>query len=320
MSPGDGVVSGIGTVNAASFGAEKARCMVVAYDASVLAGTQGAMNHKKQDRLFELAQQVALAGGAVRGGRRRAPRGHRFPAAAHARRADVRDVRGLSGLVPLVGVVSGRCFAGNAALLGCCDVIIATENSNIGMGGPVMIEGAGLGACAPEDIGPIGVQSKNGVVDVRVADEAAGGRGGQAVPGVLSGIARDLVLRRPAPAAPRDSREPIARLRHARGDRDPGRHRFGARAPARVRRRDDHRARAHRGQAVRRDRQRAAPPVGRDRCGCGRQGRAISAAVRRVRAPGDFAARHARVSWSGPRPKKPRSCATSAGCSSWLRA
>jgi len=82
----------------------------------------------------------------------------------------------LSGLVPLVGINSGRCFAGNAALLGCCDVVIATENSNIGMGGPAMIEGGGLGVFRPEEVGPIGVQVPNGVVDIAVADEAEGVR------------------------------------------------------------------------------------------------------------------------------------------------
>jgi acetyl-CoA carboxylase carboxyltransferase component len=77
----------------------------------------------------------------------------------------------LSGLVPLVGIVSGRCFAGNAALLGCSDVIIATRNSNIGMGGPAMVEGGGLGVHPPEAIGPSAVQSTNGVIDVLVEDE-----------------------------------------------------------------------------------------------------------------------------------------------------
>jgi acetyl-CoA carboxylase carboxyltransferase component len=78
----------------------------------------------------------------------------------------------LSGKVPLVGIVSGRCFAGNAVLLGCCDVIIAAQNANIGMAGPVMIEGGGLGVFKPEDIGPMNVQTNNGVVDIAVADDA----------------------------------------------------------------------------------------------------------------------------------------------------
>jgi acetyl-CoA carboxylase carboxyltransferase component len=79
---------------------------------------------------------------------------------------------GLSGKVPVLGIVSGPCFAGNAALLGCCDVIIAAQNSNIGMGGPVMIEGGGLGVFRPEEVGPMDVQTKNGVVDIAVTDDA----------------------------------------------------------------------------------------------------------------------------------------------------
>src|SRR5690606_7183835 len=78
----------------------------------------------------------------------------------------------LSGLVPRVGITTGRCFAGNAALLGSSDVVIATRGSNIGMGGPAMIEGGGLGVFAPEDVGPVEVQVANGVVDVLVDDEA----------------------------------------------------------------------------------------------------------------------------------------------------
>jgi len=78
----------------------------------------------------------------------------------------------LNGQVPVVGVAAGRCFAGNAALLGCCDVIIATQGSNIGMGGPAMVEGGGLGVFKPEQIGPASVQHANGVIDILVDDEA----------------------------------------------------------------------------------------------------------------------------------------------------
>src|SRR5204862_890328 len=77
----------------------------------------------------------------------------------------------LSGLVPLIGIASGYCFAGNAALLGCCDVVIATEDSSIGMGGRAMIEGGGLGVHEPADVGPIEMQYGNGVVDLRAGDE-----------------------------------------------------------------------------------------------------------------------------------------------------
>ncbi|MDB5513204.1 MAG: Carbamoyl-phosphate synthase chain, ATP-binding, partial [Enterovirga sp.] len=171
MSPADGVVSGIGTVNADLFGAAGARCMVVAYDYTVMAGTQGQMNHKKQDRMFKLAAEWRLPvvlfaeGGGGRPGDtdRLGLTGLDVPTFG--------QFASLSGLVPLVGVVSGRCFAGNAALLGCCDVIIATKNTSVGMGGPAMIEGGGLGIYTPEEVGPVSFQVPNGVIDILVEDE-----------------------------------------------------------------------------------------------------------------------------------------------------
>lgn len=171
-TPADGLVGGIATVNAADFGEDIARVAVASYDYTVLAGTQGFLNHRKKDRLFTVAEQLRTPvvlfaeGGGGRPGDTDAAgvAGLDGPAFALFAR--------LSGLVPLVGITSGYCFAGNAALLGCCDVIIATENSNIGMAGPAMIEGGGLGVVKPTDIGPIGVQTANGVIDVRVTDEA----------------------------------------------------------------------------------------------------------------------------------------------------
>ncbi|UYP31161.1 carbamoyl-phosphate synthase large subunit [Pseudomonas sp. Z8(2022)] len=173
LSPADGLVAGIGTVNAASFGAEAARCMAIAYDYTVFAGTQGVMNHKKTDRMLALAEQwrlpvVLFAEGG--GGR---PGDTDFVGVAGLDCHTFVAMAKLSGLVPTVGVVSGRCFAGNAALLGCCDVIIATRNASIGMAGPAMIEGGGLGSFTPEQVGPTSVQSPNGVIDVLVEDEAA---------------------------------------------------------------------------------------------------------------------------------------------------
>ena len=171
-SPADGIVCGIGTVNGATFAEETARTMVLAYDYTVFAGTQGKVGHDKLDRMLSLAAEwrppvVLFAEGG--GGRPNDTDVHTIAALetptffAFAR---------LSGLAPRVGIVSGRCFAGNAALLGCCDVIIATENSSIGMGGPAMIEGGGLGVFTPEEVGPIDLQTKSGVVDIRVSDEA----------------------------------------------------------------------------------------------------------------------------------------------------
>jgi acetyl-CoA carboxylase carboxyltransferase component/biotin carboxyl carrier protein len=171
-TPADGMITGIGAVNGASFGEDKARTAVMAYDFTVLAGTQGMMNHKKTDRLLGLVEdwQIPLVLFAEGGGGR--PGDVDSPGVAGLDVPSFLSMAKLSGQVPLVGIVSGRCFAGNAALLGCTDVIIAAADSNIGMGGPAMIEGGGLGVFKPEDIGPMSVQTRNGVVDIAVADEA----------------------------------------------------------------------------------------------------------------------------------------------------
>ncbi len=171
-TPADGLVGGLGTINADLFGGERARALVVSYDYTVLAGTQGLQNHRKKDRLFELAQRWRLPvvifteGG---GGR---PGDTDGAGVTGLDCTTFQDWGALSAWVPLVGINSGRCFAGNAALLGCCDVVIATADSNIGMGGPAMIEGGGLGVFRPEEVGPMEVQIPNGVVDLPVEDEA----------------------------------------------------------------------------------------------------------------------------------------------------
>lgn len=172
QSPADGLVAGLGTVNAAQFGNEAARCMAISYDYTVFAGTQGVMNHKKTDRMLGLAEQwrVPLVLFAEGGGGR--PGDTDFVGVAGLDCHTFVAMARLSGLVPVVGVVSGRCFAGNAALLGCCDVIIATRNASIGMAGPAMIEGGGLGSFKAEEVGPTSVQGPNGVIDVLVEDEA----------------------------------------------------------------------------------------------------------------------------------------------------
>jgi acetyl-CoA carboxylase carboxyltransferase component len=163
-TPADGMVTGIGCVNGQ-------RVVVMAYDFTVLAGTQGMRNHQKTDRMLGVALQnklpvVLLAEGG--GGR---PGDVDVAIVAGLNLATFASFARLNGRVPVVGVVAGRCFAGNAALLGCCDVIIATRGSNIGMGGPAMVEGGGLGVFKPEQIGPSDVQHGNGVIDVLVDDE-----------------------------------------------------------------------------------------------------------------------------------------------------
>jgi acetyl-CoA carboxylase carboxyltransferase component len=164
-TPADGLVSGVGDVDGRPVA-------VLSYDATVLAGTQGMQNHRKKDRLFDVIerQRLPVVFFAEGGGGR--------PGDTDALGVSGLDVMAfhlwgrLSGLVPRVGIASGRCFAGNAAILGCCDVVIATRGSNIGMAGPAMIEGGGLGVVAPEEIGPLDVQLTDGVVDVAVDDEA----------------------------------------------------------------------------------------------------------------------------------------------------
>ena len=169
----DGLIAGIGSVNGSFFGDDNARCMIMAYDYTVLAGTQGYFNHKKMDRMLKLAheQRLPLVFFAEGGGGRPGDVDAIGVMVAGLDLSTFGSFARLSGRVPVVGVVSGPCFAGNAALLGCCDVIIATKNSNIGMGGPVMIEGGGLGVFQPEEVGPMDVQTQNGVVDIEVADD-----------------------------------------------------------------------------------------------------------------------------------------------------
>jgi acetyl-CoA carboxylase carboxyltransferase component len=171
-TPADGLVAGIGRVNGSQFDDRRSSCAVLSYDYTVLAGTQGQQNHRKKDRLFELIERLRLPvvlfaeGG---GGR---PGDTDYAVITGLDTLAFALFGRLSGLVPMVGIASGWCFAGNAALLGCCDVIIATRDASIGMGGPAMIEGGGLGAFGPEEVGPLDVQVPNGVVDLVADDDA----------------------------------------------------------------------------------------------------------------------------------------------------
>lgn len=172
-TPADGLITGIGRVNGDLFGADRSACAVASYDYSVLAGTQGYRNHHKKDRLFEITADlgIPLVLFAEGGGGR--PGDTDVPVITGLDTRAFEYFARLSGRVPTVGIASGRCFAGNAALLGCCDVIIATRDATIGMAGPAMIEGGGLGHFTPEEIGPIDVQVASGVVDIAVDDDAA---------------------------------------------------------------------------------------------------------------------------------------------------
>lgn len=172
-TPADGLIAGVASVNRELFPEDKARCVIMAYDYTVLAGTQGYFNHKKMDRMLKICyeEKLPLVFFGEGGGGRPGDVDAMGVMVAGLDLGTFGSFARLSGHVPVVGIVSGPCFAGNAALLGCCDVIISTKNSNIGMGGPVMIEGGGLGVFKPEDIGPMDIQTQNGVVDIEVADD-----------------------------------------------------------------------------------------------------------------------------------------------------
>jgi acetyl/propionyl-CoA carboxylase alpha subunit/acetyl-CoA carboxylase carboxyltransferase component len=172
-TPADGMLAGIGTVNAALFGPERSRCAVMAYDYTVLAGTQGWRNHQKKDRLLGIAHRLRLPTVLYAEGGGGRPGDVDMPIVAGLNNHTFSQFAALSGHVPVIGIVHGRCFAGNAALLGCADLIIATAASNVGMGGPAMIEGGGLGVYRPEEIGPAAELHAAGVIDVLVADERA---------------------------------------------------------------------------------------------------------------------------------------------------
>ena len=171
MSPADGLVAGTGTINNTFFDNNASRCIAMSYDYTVFAGTQGVMNHKKMDRMLGLAQKwripvILFAEGG--GGR---PSDTDFNGIAGLDCHTFVAMASLSGLVPTIGIAAGRCFAGNAALLGVCDVVIATKSATIGMAGPAMIGGGGLGEYSAEEVGPVSVQAPNGVIDILVENE-----------------------------------------------------------------------------------------------------------------------------------------------------
>lgn len=165
-TPADGLVTGSGLLAGSS-----QTVAVMGYDYTVLAGTQGVFNHRKSDRLLELAERqrwplVLLAEGG--GGR---PGDVDWLGVAGLDCTTFARLARLSGQVPSIGVVGGRCFAGNAALLGCCDLIVGVEGASLGMGGPAMIEGGGLGRVEADAVGPVPVLAQAGVIDVRVGSD-----------------------------------------------------------------------------------------------------------------------------------------------------
>ena len=246
-TPGDGVVAGMCSINGDLFDETRSRAALVHYDYTVLAGTQGHRNHYKQDRMFELAHRFRLPlvlfgeGGGGRPGEDNI--GPRVAIDTHT----FTTFSQLSGLVPLIAVVNGRTFAGNTALVACSDVIIATEGSTLGMGGPAMIEGGGLGIYTPEEVGPMSFQVPNGVVDILVKDEFAAVDTAKKYLSYFQGADRDMGGARPAAPASRRAGKPAAALQHARDHRNDRRQGFRAGDPGKIRHRHHHRLHPDRG-------------------------------------------------------------------------
>ncbi|GLQ06093.1 carboxyl transferase domain-containing protein [Sneathiella chinensis] len=191
ISPADGMVAGTASLNGQHFDESRAACVVLGYDYTVFAGTQGVMNHKKTDRMLHLAearQLPVIFYGEGGGGR---PGDVDLNAASTLDVPTFQTYARLSGLVPRIAIASGRCFAGNAALMGVSDILIATEDTTIGMGGPAMIEGGGLGVFTPDEVGPVSVQGPNGVVDLVVPDEEAATDAARTVLSYFQGEVKD---------------------------------------------------------------------------------------------------------------------------------
>ena len=162
-------MAGTARINGDQFGAERSACAVLSYDYTVLAGTQGYLGHRKDDRLFELIERMRLPtvffaeGG---GGRPGTPTSRRCRRSRRARSSCGRSCRGGAAHRDR----GGRCFAGNAVIAGSSDLIVATADASIGMGGRPIA--AAASATFPDEVGPIAAQAPNGVIDVVAADEA----------------------------------------------------------------------------------------------------------------------------------------------------
>lgn len=176
----DGVVMGHGTVGGGPVA-------VMAYDYAVHAGTQSYTNHRKTDRIYALAEAQRwpvvswLEGGGARP--------HDMIASTRGDTRTFVNFARLSGLVPTIGIVAGRCFAGNANLAGMCDVLIATENAVIGMAGPALVQQALGYTPTPEEIGPIDVHVRAGTVDILCKDDTAAAKTARQVLGYFQGSA-----------------------------------------------------------------------------------------------------------------------------------
>lgn len=161
-----GTIMGFGGVNGALVGDERSRTALVYANYPYAMYSHG---HYRQEQVHELAHDWKVPIVLFSEGQGEPPSlstGVGLDASVFA------DFAKLSGLVPLVGVNLGDCFAGNATLLSCCDVIIGTQQSTIGMNGPTVVAANGLGNYRADELGATSFQAANGNLDIVVKDDA----------------------------------------------------------------------------------------------------------------------------------------------------
>ena len=169
-----GAIIGFGSVNGELFGEEGSRVALIYNDYDVTTRTNGA-GHYKQEPIHELVKDFKVPLVLFSEGEGKpfiARKG--FPTGVGMDEQLFSEFAKLSGLVPLVGITTGHSFGANATMLACCDVIIATRNAAVGMGGgPSVVAAVGMGEHSAEDIGSMSFQVPNGNVDILVEDDAA---------------------------------------------------------------------------------------------------------------------------------------------------
>ncbi len=163
----DGLVMGTATIDGA-------RVAIAAYDYTVHGGSQSTINHAKFDRMLHVVHELRLP--LVLWAEGAGWRAHDENINARFYEETFAMMARLSGHVPTISIVAGRCFAGNANLAGLCDTVIATRAATLGMAGPPLVE-AGLGVkMTPEELGPAELHEEAGGIDILAEDEAEAAR------------------------------------------------------------------------------------------------------------------------------------------------
>ena len=244
--PADGVVTGTGTIDGRPVA-------VMANDPTVKAGSWGARTVEKIIRLTELAlrDELPVFWLVDSAGARITDQVDLFPNRRGAGRIFYNQVR-LSGQVPQICCLFGPSAAGGAYIPSFCDLVIMVEgNASMYLGSPRMAEMVIGELTTLEEMGGARMHATvSGCGDNLAVDDAD----------AIDQAARLLLLLPPllpggparvrgggagrAAARRRGAGRGVQGLRHAPGDRRPGRRRVVLRGQAAVRPRGDRRARA----------------------------------------------------------------------------